>query len=159
MANSITSFNVFVPLTKIESAKVNANFASLIAKSPLWQKVTIPYTTFTAFGAVASGTTTAFALDSNEVVHGVIVKHSTLFSGAAISAAKLKIGISGTTDKYMDEFDVNQAVSVSAKSVNQVLEFEAASTNILVTVSLTGGNLNALTQGSVDIYFNKCALP
>jgi hypothetical protein len=159
MPNSLTSWTAFAPLTKIESAKMNTNLTALKNQSPLFQKYTIPYTTFSAMGAVASGTTTAFALASNEVIHGFIVKHSTLFTGGAISGASIKIGIAGTTDKYTDEFDVHQAVAASAKLQTEILAFEAALTNVLVTCSLTGGNLSALSQGSIDIYVQKCELP
>ncbi len=159
MPNSLTSWNTFTPKTKIKSADINTNLTALKNQSPVFQKFTIPYTTFSAMGAVATGTTTAFALANNEIIRGVIVKHSTLFTGTAITAAKIKVGIAGQTDKYGDEFDVHQAVAVGAEQLTEVFEFEGASTNILVTCSLTGGNLSALTQGSVDIYFQKCELP
>lgn len=159
MPNSLTSWNTFVPQTKIESAKVNSNLTALKNLSSIFQKYTIDYTTFVAMGGVASGTATAFQLANNEVIRGVIVKHSTLFTGGAISAAKIKVGIAGQTDKYSDEFDVHQAVAASAVQTVALIEFEAAATNILVTCSLTGGNLSALSQGSVDIYFQKSELP
>lgn len=159
MANSITGWNTFVPVTTIRSAEVNDNEEALRDMSPLWQKYTLTYASFAALGAVATGTLTAFQLASNEVITGVIVKHSTLFSGGAISAAKLKVGIAGEVDRYVSEFDVKQAVAAGASSQNQMVDCPFASTNILVVMSLTGGNLNALAQGSVDIYVQRSELP
>ena len=159
MANSITTWYDFVPGTIIRSAEVDSNFEELRDMSPLWQKYTIPYTTFSAMGAVAVGTTTAFALGATEILTGVIVKHSTLFNGGAISAAKIKIGITGENDRFVTEFDAFQAVAAGASHLSQFLECPFAATNILVIMSLTGGNLNALAQGSVDIYVQRSQLP
>lgn len=159
MANSISSINVFVPLTKIKSAEVNSNTTNIIQHSEMWQKYTIPYTTFVAKGAVAAGTVTACTIDSDEIVSGFYAKHSTPFTGGVISAATFRAGVAGDTSKYVDDFDVFQAAGNTTFSLISLLNMENTATTLLVTLSLTGGNLSGLSAGSVDIYVKKSRLP
>jgi hypothetical protein len=162
MPNSLTAaiFKTnFAPKTTIKSSEVNQNFETIRDAAPLWQKYTIDFSTFVALGGVAAGTVTAFQLQSDEVINAVMVKHSALFGGGAISAAKVKVGITGDNSRYVDEFDVNQAVAAGANQIAQTMDCQFAATNIIVVLSLTGGNLNGLSTGSIDIYVQKAELP
>lgn len=159
MANSITGWNTFAPGTLIESAKVNADLGYLKDQAPLLQKFTVAYATFSAMGATAVGTQTVFSLAADDILSGLVVKHSASFSGGGISAAKLKVGIPGNEDKYLAEFDVLQSTGAGVCSLSQLLECEFSATSLIIVLSLTGGNLNALTRGSVDIYVKKSQLP
>ena len=159
MANSITGFNTFSAGTLIRSSQVNSNFSSLLTSSEIWNKYTIPYTSYSALGATTTGGVSAFTLDASEIISAFYIKHSTAFSGGAITAAKVKVGIASSTNKYVDEFDVVPAVSSTNFSLSSTLGIENSSTSILLTMSLTGGNLSALVAGSIDLYVKKSTLP
>lgn len=159
MANSITSFNTFTARTIIRSAEVNSNFSSLKNLSPIWQKYTVPYTSFSALGATATGSVVLFSISAAEILDAFLVKHSTLFTGTSITAAKIKIGKSGSTDEYTDEFDVNQTVAAAARQATNSFCSEFSATSVLVTLSTTGGLLSQLSQGSVDIYVRRAEIP
>ncbi len=159
MANSITGFTTFVRRTTILSAAVNANFEALKNSSPLWQKYTVPFSSFVALGATATGAVTLYSITAAEVVDAHIVKHSAIFAGTSITAAVVRVGKTGSDGYYADDFDVAQAVSGSAVQLSQGLLCDFSSTSVLVTLSLTGGLLSQLSTGSIDIYVRKATLP
>ncbi len=159
MANSITGQYTFTAGERIRSAYVNSNFSNLRTMSSLWQKYTVSYSSYVALGASITSYVPLFTLDATEVVTGFYVKHSTAFTGGAISAAKVKVGPASSSDKYVDEFDVFAAASSSNFTLVNSLGIENSSTSIVLTLSLTGGNLNALAAGSIDVYVQKSTLP
>lgn len=155
MANSISGFYSFSAGNLIRSSQVNSNLAALVRVTPMWQKYTIPYTSYSALGASISSYVVACSLGADEIIEGFYISHSVAFSGGAISAAKIKVGTPSTANKYVDEFDVFSAASTSNNRLESGFFVENSSTSIAVTLSLTGGNLNALAAGSVDIYVKK----
>lgn len=157
MSNTITGFNVFTEKTLIRSAHVNSNFSNLINLAPLWQKYTVAYTALST--ATASVAYTLFTATADDIISGVYIKHSTAFAGGAISAVKAKIGTSTDDIKYLTEFDVLQATTTTAYSLNSILDKESGNVSILLTLSLTGGNLSDLSAGQVDVYIQKCNIP
>lgn len=159
MANSLSSYNTFVPLTKIKSAELNTNFSTIRDGAPFWQKYTVSYSSFSALGAVATGAVTLVSLTAGEVVNAVMVKHTTALSGGAISAAIARVGKTGTDDYYTDDFNVFQAVASTAAQKTGALNCEFSSTTLILTVSLTGANLSALAAGSIDVYVQKNTIP
>lgn len=159
MANSITGFNTFTPRTKIQSAPVNSNFDSLKDMSPLWQKYTVDYTSFTALGATTTGSVALCSMGASEVFDCFIMKATTAFSGTSITAAVLKIGKTGSGSVYADEFNALGAVSSSNASITNLPVAEFSSTTMILTMSVTGGLLSQFSQGSVDVYFRRAELP
>lgn len=159
MANSITGFSTFTPRTKIQSSPVNTNFSELKNKSPLWQKYTVDYTSFTALGATTTGSVNLFTMGASDVFDYFIVKTSTAFSGTSITAAVLKIGKTGVGAAYTDQFDALGAVSSSNSQITNFLTAEFSSTTMTLTMSVTGGLLNQFSQGSVDLYVRRAELP
>jgi hypothetical protein len=127
--------------------------------SPVWTKFTIPYTSFST--AALTNSLTLLSLPANTMVHQTIIKHSTAFSGPSISAYNVRVGIGGSTSKYAAAFNVLQSVSDSARSITQANDVESftGATNILVTATSVGANLNAATTGSVDIWLLMSTLP
>lgn len=124
---------------------------------PMWSKVgsAIPYTSFSFAGT--SFSIPLFNLSASGVISGIKIKHSTAFSGGAISACTISVGITGTNAKYAGPFDVflgtnpvqNYAYLVSGGIFS---ENSTVATLITVTADSTGANLNALTAGVVDVW-------
>lgn len=90
----------------------------------------------------------------------IALKHSTAFSGGAVSALTLDVGVTGDLDRYIALFDAFSATS----STNAVLWSGFDIPDFSSTVSLriratsTGANLSALTAGSVDVWIGSLKL-
>lgn len=119
---------------------------------PAWVKTTLSYTQFQA--ASTTNSITLLVLPAGGVIHSVKIKHSTAFAGTSITAMTVSVGVTGTLNKYASAFDVYQAVSDTTfqLSTGAGSENHGSATNILATGTSTGANLNALTQGSVDVW-------
>ena len=157
MANTIPSFNIIGTKTLISSSVANANNQYLKDFAPIWQKYTVTYTNLSA--ATPSADYLLFAASTSDIISGVYIKHSAAFTGGAVSAAKISIGTSGDYEKYCQDHDAFAAAGATAFTLNQVLNKESAATDIILHISLTGGNLNALGAGVVDVYIQKNTLP
>lgn len=118
-----------------------------------------------ALGAVTSGQVklrvgsgandSTFIFPAGSKVLGVFVKHSVAFTGTGpLSALTISLGISGgTTTFFTATFDIFQAVA--ATTVQETAMFKMGQATALtpaVNFVATGGNLNVLTAGSVDVY-------
>lgn len=98
---------------------------------------------------------TARNLPANRSLFAIIVKHSIAFAGGSISSLLLDVGIQGDPTKFINGFDIMQAVASGAQDSALVSFFPATATDIKVRVTAVGANLSELTQGSVDIHFNE----
>ena len=120
-------------------------------------KVTKSYTDFSTAGT--SNAIEAFSLPAGCVLLKAKIKHSTSFRGGAIGSYTIALGLAGNTTKYMAGFNVFQNVA------NTTLQFtldstsslpdgpdQGSATSIKATAQSTGANLNAATQGAVDIW-------
>jgi hypothetical protein len=119
---------------------------------PQWVKVTIPYTSFST--AATTNTITAYTLAAAGVIHAVKIKHSTAFSGGAITAYTVSVGYSTDTTRYGPPFNVFQTVAGTTFQINDTFETfdHGATATINATATSTGANLSAATAGSVDIW-------
>lgn len=119
---------------------------------PRWRKYTKAYGDFSTAGT--TNNIELFSLPPACVIHAVKIKHSTAFSGGAISAYTISVGITGTLAKYAAAFDVFQAASATAFSITGTIgsESHTAVTSIKVAATSTSANLNAATAGSVDVW-------
>lgn len=112
---------------------------------------TLDYTQFQA-GALTK-TVVARSLPANRSLFSLIIKHSVAFAGGSISSLVLDVGINGDPTKFINGFDVMQAVNAGAQDSSLVIYYPGALTDIQVRATAVGDNLNALTVGSVDLYF------
>lgn len=120
-------------------------------------QVSLSYTQFKTNATV--NTVTARTLASNRTLFALIVKHSQQFTGAAVSALSLDVGIAGDPTKFINGFNPLQPVSASAQDSALVLYYPALDTPIQVRMTAVGANLTALTQGSVDLFFEETIVP
>lgn len=102
----------------------------------------------------------ALEVSANELILGIIVKHSESFQGGSISAYTLDLGISGELNRYVQSLDVFQAAADGVYVSVNMLEVPsfAGTTSIRLQATSTGDNLDQATQGSVDIWVIKTTL-
>jgi len=126
------------------------------ATIPTMTKATL---TYQDFGDPAlSQAVVAHTITSEKTLIALLIKHSIAFSGGSISALKLSVGIAGDPTKFINQFDVFQAVDPAAQDGAVLMYFPAVNTDVIVTAEATGGNLNTMVAGSVDIYFQELAV-
>lgn len=114
------------------------------------------YQAFQTAATVAS--VTANTLAANMVLFSVIVKHSQSFTGSGLTGIVLNVGIQSNPTKFINGFNVEQATAATAQASNLTQYAPFASTPIIAQMVSTGGNLSALTQGSVTIYLQETTL-
>ena len=94
-----------------------------------------------------------FTLGTDEIIEKVRIKHSQSFRGGALTAYTVSVGVTGDLAKYGSAFDVFQEVLTRNQQLSSVLggleENDRASLRVQATA--TGGNLDAATQGVVEI--------
>lgn len=146
-------------MNRLNSVETVANPAPLVEDAlekldaaAWWTKYTVTYSDLSA--ASTTNDVELFSLPAGGVIHGVKIKHSTAFSGGAISAFTVSVGITGTLAKYASAFDVFQAVSNTAQQVSSTVgtENHGASTSIKIAATSTGANIDQATAGSVDVW-------
>lgn len=118
---------------------------------PIWKNYTISHTELQA--AATTNDIQLLSLPAKGVIHAVIIKHNTAFSGGAISAYTVSVGISGNLTKYASAFNVFQATGDTVAQSTNVLDVEnfGSATSIRISATSVGANLNASTAGSVTI--------
>lgn len=123
-----------------------------LATTP-WQSVTFTYLQLQA--AAVSNTALVVSLPANAILSGLAVKHSAAFTGGAISACIAQLGIASDSGKFVDNFDIFQAPSDTAfaNSGTAYIASFVSATALNLKVVATGANLNALTSGSVTVFF------
>lgn len=127
---------------------------------PVWQKVTIPFSSLTAAGLTQ--TLTVLALSARQAVLGIVVKHSVAFAATSLTALTLTLGDSAQNATYYSAtpFDCKQTVSNTAfQAVNVVSLGSFAGSNLQAAFTATGANLNTLSAGSVDFDICTVLLP
>lgn len=128
--------------------------AQIAAISSTFKKVTISYTQLQTAGL--SNAIQAFSLPARAMLKSVLIKHSTAFIGGSISAVQAQVGPSGAYTNLIEGFDIFQSVADLAfdnVAANFIASF-ANPTPIYLNAIAVGANLSALTQGSVDIYYD-----
>lgn len=126
---------------------------------PQWTKYTVAATDFTA--AAASEDIELFSLPARGVVHKVVIKHTTAFSGGTASNFTLSVGVSGTLTKYAAAFDVFQATGDTVFGFNDLpgMDNFGAATSIRAEATVTGDTLDNVGTGSADIWVLTSELP
>jgi len=119
-------------------------------------KVTITYTLLLV--AALTNSITLFAVPAGAMIVGTRLKVSTPFLGGAIANYFLSIGVAGSTQDLMGEYDsMNLVVGDTEYAEAQCFQSfnYNASVNILVTGRSVGNNLSAATQGAclVEIFY------
>lgn len=119
---------------------------------PQWMKFSKTFTDLTA--AATTNDIELFSLPGSAVIHGVVIHHSTAFSGGTVSALTVSVGLTGNLIKYTSAWDVFQASGDTVIQVSSDLSLEdmTAATSIRLSAIATGDNLDQLTQGQVEVW-------
>lgn len=118
----------------------------------VWSKFTIPQSLLAA--ASTANDIELFVLPAGSVFHSYVIAHSQSFTGGAITAYTLSLGVTGELDRYALPFDVFQAPGPTIRQVPAALacRAEGVATSVRLAATSTGANLNAATTGVVDIH-------
>lgn len=126
-----------------------------------WDKVVVTHTQLAA--ASTTNTVVVGSLPAKTVVHKVIVKHSEQFSGGSISGYLIDVGVTGTGNKFIDDFDVDTAPSDSNSATQDQVdngpENFSSPTDLTITAVATGDNLDQATQGELEVWLLVSKLP
>lgn len=124
-----------------------------------WTKYT------TGFAALSTAGLTndieLFSLPAKTMIHSVVIKQSTAFSGGLIATYTVSVGINGNLVKYAAAFNVFQAVGATTFGTNflPAIENFTSATSIRIAAISTVGNLNAAVAGSVEVWALTSLLP
>jgi hypothetical protein len=124
-----------------------------------WTKYTVAYTDLSA--AALTNNITLLTLPILGKIEGLVIKHSASFTGGALSAYKIDVGIVGELDRYLSQFDVFQAAGAAvfnSVDLNEIPSF-TATTAVKIQATSVGANLSAATAGSLDIWVKTSTLP
>ncbi len=129
-----------------------ADNRSVPATTPQWVKVNKTFTDFSDPSGTKS--ITAYALPAGGVIHAAKVKQSAAFTGGGASAVTISLGVSGDESRFLPGFDVFPAPGNTVFAISGTVDSidQATPVNILATAVETGGNLEDLTTGAVDIW-------
>lgn len=124
-----------------------------------WTKYTKSYTDLATAGL--TNDIELFQLAAKQMIHQVVIKQSTAFSGGLIATYTISVGIVGNLVKYGAAFDVKQAAgaTVFGSNILQGVENFSSATSIRLSAVSTVGLLSAATAGSVDVFVLKSTLP
>jgi len=116
-----------------------------------WVKITKTYIDFSA--AATSKSISLYTLPIKGVLHNTNIKPTSNFVGGGITSYTLGVGIVGNLNRFAYDFDVFQSVGdqIFGQYVYGAVENFGSTTDIQITSKSTGANLNAATQGSVDV--------
>lgn len=128
-----------------------------LPQSARWIKITKAYTDFSLAGLTRE--IEVYVLPAKGIIHSVEVFPTTVFSGGTIAGYTVSVGISGNAVKYAIATNVFTGATLSAINVLPGIESMSGTTSIKATATSTVGNLDAATQGSVDIYILTSTLP
>ena len=129
------------------------------AKAPKWTLYTIGEAAFTA--AAAAEDIELFSLPARGVIHEVVLKHTTSFTGGVVADYTLSVGIVGVLDKYSAAFDVFQATGDAVFSFNALADMEdlGSATSIRVNAASASDDVADADAGSCDIWVLWSVLP
>lgn len=133
--------------------------AALLGQTMAWTKYTKTFTNLSA--AALTNDIELFQLAAKEMIHAVLIKASTAFSGGTIATYTVSVGPTGTLAKYGIALDVKQATGATVFGMNLLpgIESFSGATSIRIAAISTIANLNAATAGSVDVWVLKSTLP
>ena len=154
-----------------ERFKRTYNIRPLGQAAPHWERIELTFANFTA----ASGTIVFDIPVANEptstIIHDIVVRAETGFTGGAVSAATLAFGISTDATGFFASANVfaTGPFRITSESEKGTLLWDSGNTypkkyvmtaakTLRATLTLTGGNGSDLTAGQCHVYLLTSAL-
>jgi hypothetical protein len=113
--------------------------------------------TYTAFTGQAgtSYNLPLFELSAGVLLTYIVIKPTTAWLGGSISGVTASIGVTGNYTQFINSFNVYQAPggTVYSSVVANYIGSFSTSTQVYLTITSSGGNLSALTQGALNVYY------
>lgn len=105
-----------------------------------------------------------FTAAAKQTFHGLVIKPTTVFTGALAGQCTLTVGSTASPDNLMlyagDNFDLTQAVASTTlynAGGSKVIDFSA--TSIVARIFVNASSASALTGGAVEVYVLTSLLP
>lgn len=118
---------------------------------------------YTDFSFAGTGNAIVLAsLPAKRALVGAIIRPTVSFAGPGITNVVIGLGYNSTTTNFASPYSVSQAIfdNTAQESMGAFyLGDFVASWPVYARATSTGGNLNTLTAGSVDIYLFTIDLP
>lgn len=134
-----SSLNVFNPTVNLSG----------VPSYPQWIKKTFTYDQFSIAGL--TNDLELISLAAKGVIHGVVIKQITQFSGTLVTSLTASIGPSTNFVKYAAAQDLSTATPVLFPSSTMGIENYSAATSIRIKLISIGANLSALAAGAVEV--------
>lgn len=111
----IESVNPGADLVNSDVLQVLANKITAGDRLPFWRKWTVGHAALQTVSM--TNNIELFQLPAGGAIHALKVKHSTAFAGTGITDYKVSVGIAGTLQKFIADFDVDSAVSATNERI------------------------------------------
>lgn len=152
------------PFSTILGTGTNIQFAGSLAGAGSGGLAWVGPFTKTYTDLAAASTTNniqIYSLPAKGVIHAAYIKHSQQFTGGTLTTYHVSVGPAGNLTKYAPSFAVYLGVSDTNFQLSSVVGSEnfGSATSIRLQASSAGANLNAATQGSVDVWLLVSTLP
>lgn len=94
-----------------------------------------------------------YVIPPKTIIRSVKINHFTAFTGGAVSAYTVAVGVLGSLEKYASRFDVYQAVSGSTFQLSYGCDTISHSewSQLLLSAWSVGADLDQVTQGDLVI--------
>lgn len=128
---------------------------------PTWFPcIEFDFTDFTGFAAL-TGDIEIYSLLARGTIEKAVIKTTTAFAGAGITALTFTVGIVGNLAKIVSPYDGLAAVADTNFGTSNVFDLEnfGAATSIRLAAAATGANLSALTQGEGCLWLQGARVP
>jgi hypothetical protein len=148
-----------------QTLEVSTGLLRAAMKVPRWRKLTVAFDNAALDVAATAANVALMTTGTLGVILAALAKHSTAFAGTAISGLTVTVGTAGAPTLLLGataplemEATANPVSATAFRLARPALAdvdgtgAAAAGTALIARFTATGGNLNALTAGSVDIY-------
>lgn len=126
-------------------------------------QITVPSLNQYTYVNFLSGSTTNSIngplIAANTKIEALIIKPTTAFAGGSISSYLIDVGISGDADKYIDAFEMTDSVADTNYLHVAINASVFSSTQLTITATSTGDNLNSATAGAFNLWLLTQTLP
>ena len=120
-------------------------------KNPVWKKINLDNLDVGTIIST-SGDIEIYTLEPKDLIHATQIIVNTPFSGGSVATMTVSVGVAGNLTKYIGNTDIFTGATLAQPSSIMGIESTASTTSIRANFISTGGNVNTVTSGDIDIY-------